>query len=155
MVKQSVYNNIRQTQTLLECYILPKIQGVKVFNFHLHQQVSCGHRGRAWRDATITKALRGFKDSMWSILRNKRISRKRSLVECQFAIMKRVFHLSHTLVTLSGRVRVKFMFSYFAYNLFALRINLNRGNLSKFPRKIGEIRRGKEYFKDIRSNNPE
>ena len=75
----------------------------------------------------MTKALRGFKHSMWSILRNRRISRKRSLVECPFATMKRVFHFSHTLVTLPRRVRVKFMFSYFAYNLFALRINLNRG----------------------------
>ena len=73
-------------------------------------------------DATMTRALRGFKLSTWSILRNKRISRKRALVEYPFAIMKRVFHFSHTLVTLSRRVRVKFMFSCFAYNLFALNI---------------------------------
>jgi len=73
-------------------------------------------------DATMTKALRSFKLSIYSILRNKRISRKRALVEYPFAIMKRVFHFSHTLVTLSRRVRVKFMFSCFAYNLFALNI---------------------------------
>lgn len=73
-------------------------------------------------DATMTKALRGFKLSTRSILRNRRISRKRALVEYPFSIIKRVFHFSHTLVTLSRRVRVKFMFSCFAYNLFALKI---------------------------------
>ncbi len=78
-------------------------------------------------DATMTRALRGFSLSAYSVNRNKRISRKRSLVEYPFAIIKRVFHFSHTLVTLSRRVRIKFMFSCFAYNLFALRINLNRG----------------------------
>ncbi|MEM3844428.1 MAG: hypothetical protein QXU98_01780 [Candidatus Parvarchaeota archaeon] len=43
-------------------------------------------------------------------MRNKRISRKRALVEYSFEIMKSVFHFSHTLVTLSRRVRVKFIF---------------------------------------------
>ena len=78
-------------------------------------------------DATMTKALGNFKLSIYSILRNRRISRKRALVEYPFSIIKRVFHFSHTLVTLSRRVRVKFMFSCFAYNLFALGINSNRG----------------------------
>jgi len=68
------------------------------------------------------KALRSFKLIIHSILRNRRISRKRALVEYPFSIIKRVFHFSHTLVTLSRRVRVKFMFSCFAYNLFALNI---------------------------------
>jgi len=77
-------------------------------------------------DATMTRALGNFKLSIRSILRNRRISRKRALVEYPFAIMKRVFHFSHTLVTLSRRVRVNFMFSCFANNLFALRINSNR-----------------------------
>ena len=75
----------------------------------------------------MTKALRSFKLSIYSILRNRRISRKRALVEYPFSIIKRVFHFSHTLVTLSRRVRVKFMFSCLAYNLFALGINSNRG----------------------------
>ena len=74
----------------------------------------------------MIKALRGFKLSIWSIVRNKRISRKRPLVEYPFAIMKRAFHFPQTLVTLSRRVRVKFMFSCFAYNLFDLRINLKQ-----------------------------
>ena len=76
-------------------------------------------------DAIMTKALRGFRLSIWSILCNKRIFRKRSLAEYPFAIIKSVFHFSYTLVTLSRRVRVKFMLSCFAYSLFALRINLN------------------------------
>ena len=70
----------------------------------------------------MTNEPRSFKLSTWSILRNKRISGKRALVEYPFAIMKRVFHFSHTLVVLSRTVRVKFMFSCFAYNLFALNI---------------------------------
>ena len=70
----------------------------------------------------MTKAFRDFKLGIWSILRNRRISRKRASVEYPLAIMKRIFHFSHTLVTLSKRVRVKFIFSCFAYNLFALTI---------------------------------
>ncbi len=78
-------------------------------------------------DATMAKALRGIKLSIRSILRNKRISWKRALVKYPFAVIKRVFHFSHTLVTLSRRVRVKFMFSCFAYDLFALSVISNRG----------------------------
>jgi IS5 family transposase len=78
-------------------------------------------------DATMRKAINNFKLSYRSVMRNRRISRKKSLVEYPFAIIKRVFHFSHTLVTLSRRVRVKFMFSCFAYNLFAVRILENRG----------------------------
>ena len=77
-------------------------------------------------DATMTKALRSFKLSIYSILRNRIISSKRALLEYPFSIIKRVSHFSHTLVTLSRRVRVKFMFSCQAYNLFALGINSNR-----------------------------
>ncbi len=72
--------------------------------------------------ATMTRAMRNFRLSVLSERRNKRISRKRALVEYPFATIKRVFHFSHTLVTLSRRVRVKFMFSCFSYNLFALNI---------------------------------
>ncbi|MEM4067210.1 MAG: hypothetical protein QXV17_10185 [Candidatus Micrarchaeaceae archaeon] len=68
----------------------------------------------------MTKSTCSFKLSYWTVMRNKRISRKRALVEYPFAIMKRVFHFSHTLVTLSRRV--KFIFSCFSYNLLALNI---------------------------------
>ncbi|MEM3192406.1 MAG: hypothetical protein QXV17_11085 [Candidatus Micrarchaeaceae archaeon] len=67
---------------------------------------------------TMTKSIGSFKLNYGTVMRNKRISSKRVLVEYPFAIMKRVFHFSHTLVTLSRRV--KFIFSCFAYNLFAL-----------------------------------
>ena len=78
-------------------------------------------------DATMTKALRGFKLGIRGILRNRRISRKRTLVKYPFSVIKRVFHFSHTLVTLSRRVRVKFMFSCFSYNIFAMRIIESEG----------------------------
>ncbi|MEM4091396.1 MAG: hypothetical protein QXQ46_11780 [Thermoplasmatales archaeon] len=61
----------------------------------------------------MTKSIGSFKLSYWTVMRNKRISRKRALVEYPFEIMKSVFHFSHTLVTLSRRVRAKFMFSCF------------------------------------------
>ncbi|MEM4091137.1 MAG: IS5/IS1182 family transposase, partial [Thermoplasmatales archaeon] len=64
-------------------------------------------------DATMTKPIGSFEFSHRTVMRNKRISRKRALVEYPFAIMRRVFHFSHTLVTLSRRVRAKFMFSCF------------------------------------------
>jgi len=70
----------------------------------------------------MTKELRSFNLSIYSIIRNRRISRKRALLEYPFSIIKRVFHFSHTLVALSRRAIVKFMFSCFAYNLFALNI---------------------------------
>ncbi|MEM3907578.1 MAG: hypothetical protein QXZ17_12080 [Nitrososphaerota archaeon] len=68
----------------------------------------------------MTKPIGSFKLSYWTVMSNKRIVRKRALVEYPFEIMKRVLHFSHTLVTLSRRV--KFMFSCFAYNIFALNI---------------------------------
>ncbi|MEM3191391.1 MAG: hypothetical protein QXV17_10635 [Candidatus Micrarchaeaceae archaeon] len=68
----------------------------------------------------MIKPIGRFKLSYWTVMRNKRIPRKRALVEYSLAIMKRVFHFSYTLVTLSRRV--KFMFSCFSYNLLALNI---------------------------------
>ncbi|MEM3859169.1 MAG: hypothetical protein QW478_07140 [Candidatus Micrarchaeaceae archaeon] len=58
----------------------------------------------------MIKPIGRFKLSYWTVMRKKRISRKRALVEYSLAIMKRVFHFSHTLVTLSRRVSVKFIF---------------------------------------------
>ena len=54
--------------------------------------------------------------------RNLRITRKRSLVECPYSVIKRVFHFSQVMVTFIRRVRVKLMFACFAYNLHALKI---------------------------------
>ncbi|MEM3192977.1 MAG: hypothetical protein QW292_13020, partial [Candidatus Parvarchaeota archaeon] len=64
------------------------------------------------------------------VMKNKRISRKRALVEYPFAIMKRVFHFSHTLVTLSRRVRVKAAFLCIGYNLFTLLSMKNKGRIA-------------------------
>ncbi|AEB94804.1 IS5 inactivated transposase [Metallosphaera cuprina Ar-4] len=61
----------------------------------------------------MTRTIGSFKHCYWTVMRNKRISKKRALVEYPFAIMKSVFHFSHTLVILSRRVRMKFMFSCF------------------------------------------
>ena len=44
------------------------------------------------------------------------------MVKYPYAIMKRIFHFSHVMVTTIRRVRVKFMFACFAYNVHALKI---------------------------------
>jgi len=46
-------------------------------------------------DATMTKALRSFKLSIYSILRNKRISGKRDMVEYQFSSVNNITLLTH------------------------------------------------------------
>ncbi|MEM4091176.1 MAG: hypothetical protein QXQ46_10655 [Thermoplasmatales archaeon] len=69
----------------------------------------------------MTKYIGSFKLSYWTVMSNKRISRKRALVEYPFAIMKSVFHFSHALVTLSGRVKGKVRVFLLPY-LFALNI---------------------------------
>ena len=74
-------------------------------------------------DATMDRTVRNHKQlSIESIRRNRRISRKRSLVEYPYAVMKRMFHFSHVMVTLARRVRGKFMFACFGYNVHALKI---------------------------------
>ena len=73
-------------------------------------------------DGTMDRTVRNHKLSIESIRRNLRISRKRSLVEYPYAIIKRMFHFSHVMVTTVKRVRVKFMFACFAYNVHALKI---------------------------------
>ena len=73
-------------------------------------------------NGTMDRAVRGHKLPIESVRRNLRISRKRSLVEYPYAVIKRVFHFGHVLVTAIRRVRVKFMFACFAYNLHAVKI---------------------------------
>ena len=73
-------------------------------------------------DGTMDRSVRNHKLSVESIRRNRRISRKRSLVEYPYAVMKRMFHFSHVMVTLVRRVRVKFMFACFGYNVHVLKI---------------------------------
>ena len=54
--------------------------------------------------------------SIESVRRNLRTSRKRSLVEYPYSIIKRVFHFSRVVVTIVKPVRVKFMFACYAYS---------------------------------------
>ena len=73
-------------------------------------------------DGTMDRAVRNHKLSIESVRRNRRISRKRSLVEYPYAVMKRMFHFSHVMVTLVRRVMVKFMFACSGYNVHVLKI---------------------------------
>ena len=53
-------------------------------------------------NGTMDRNVRNHKLPMESIRRNLRISRKRSLVEYLYAIMKRVFHFSHAVKIIRG-----------------------------------------------------
>ena len=82
-----------------------------------------GYQGavpRGW-DATMRRGARGHPLDIWDRLRNRRISRKRCPGERPFAVIKRVFHAGHVLVTSVPRVRVKMVFSCFCFNLLRLR----------------------------------
>ena len=73
-------------------------------------------------DGIMDRSVRNNKLSIESVRRNLWISRKRSLVKYPYAKMRRVFHFSHVMGTTVKRVRVKFMFACFGYNLHALKI---------------------------------
>ena len=72
--------------------------------------------------ATMDRKVKNRKLSIESIRRNLKISRKRLIVECPYAITKRVLHLSNVVVTTVKQIRVKFMFACFAYNVDTLEI---------------------------------
>jgi transposase, IS5 family len=72
-------------------------------------------------DAAMKKATRGHKLGIRDILRNKRISKKRSQVERCFAVTKRAHKTGHVQVTTIARAGMKFMMSAFVYNLTQLR----------------------------------
>jgi transposase, IS5 family len=72
-------------------------------------------------DAAMKKATRGHKLGIRDILRNKRISKKRSHIERCFAVMKRAHKAGHVLVTTVARAGMKFMMSAFVYNLIQLK----------------------------------
>ena len=71
-------------------------------------------------DATMKRAGRGHPLGIWDKLRNMRISRKRCPGERPFAVIKRVFHSGHVLVTSLPRVRVKLVFACLGFNLVQL-----------------------------------
>ena len=72
------------------------------------------------RDETMKRGTRARKLNGGEQKRNKRISRIRSPGERPYAVIKRVFHGTHTLVKTLARVRVKEMFKCFAFNLYQL-----------------------------------
>lgn len=71
-------------------------------------------------DASMRRATRGHPLCVSDILRNKRISKKRSPVERCFSVMKRVFKAGHVMVTTVERADVKVTFTAIGYNLYNL-----------------------------------
>jgi IS5 family transposase len=71
-------------------------------------------------DAAMKKATRGHKLGIRDILRNRRISKKRSHIERCFAVMKRAHKAGHVLVTTVARAGMKFMMNAFVYNMAQL-----------------------------------
>ena len=65
--------------------------------------------------------MRGHPLGIRDKLRNRRINRKRAPGERPFALIKRVFHAGHVLVTTVQRVHVKMVFSCFCFNLIQLK----------------------------------
>src|SRR5271157_398456 len=72
-------------------------------------------------DAAMKKATRGHKLGIRDMLRNGRISKKRSHIERFFAVMKRAHKAGYVLVTTVARAGMKFMMNAFVYNLVQLR----------------------------------
>ena len=71
-------------------------------------------------DATMRRGVRGRPLGIRDRLRNRRINRKRAPVERTFAVIKRVFHAGHVLVTTVPRVHVKMVFACLCFNLLQL-----------------------------------
>ena len=81
-----------------------------------------GAKTRAKGNATMHRRVRGQKAlSPRDMLRNKRISKKRSPGERPFAVTKRVMHGGFTFLTELHRVFVQEIFACFAYNLIQLK----------------------------------
>ena len=78
-------------------------------------------------DATMQRGVRGHPIGIRDIIRNKRISRKRSPGERPYAVIKNVFHSSHTHVTAVVRTHIKMMFAAFSFNLYQLVTLKNQG----------------------------
>jgi len=78
-------------------------------------------------DATMKRGVRNHPIGIWDILRNKRISKKRSPGERPYAVIKTVFKSAHTMVTTTVRVHVKMVFAAISFNLGLIRTFRNRG----------------------------
>lgn len=75
-----------------------------------------GVNPQASLDMTMHRAVRGHPLSVEEEQRNTEISKTRSLVERPFAVIKRMFHAGHLMVTTVARVRVKNVFSCMNFN---------------------------------------
>lgn len=71
-------------------------------------------------DATMKRSVRGHPIGIKDVMRNNRISKKRSPGERQYAVIKNIFKSGHTKVTTVGRVAVKMTFASIGYNVFQL-----------------------------------
>ena len=78
-------------------------------------------------DATMQRSVRNHPIGIKDRLRNKRISKKRSLGERPYAVIKNVFKSGCVMVTTVVRVRVKMVFTAFSYNLYQLRTLRKQG----------------------------
>jgi IS5 family transposase len=71
-------------------------------------------------DAMMRRGVRGHPLGVRDRLGNRCISRRRASVERAFAMLKRVFHAGHVLVTTVERVHVKMVFTCFCFNLLQM-----------------------------------
>jgi IS5 family transposase len=71
-------------------------------------------------DASMMRGVRGHSLGIRDRLRNMRISKRRAPVERAFAVLKRVFHAGHVLVTTLPRVHVKMVFTCICFNLMQM-----------------------------------
>jgi IS5 family transposase len=77
-------------------------------------------------DASMKRAARGHPLGIFDILRNKRISKKRSPVERCFSVIKTVFRSGHVMVTTVENAAMKVMFKAIGYNLYNLHGLVNK-----------------------------
>ena len=90
-------------------------EGKVIYRDRGYQGAKCkGYNG------TMKRGARNHPITIKDILRNRRISKKRSLVERPYAVMKRIFKGGRVLVTTVERVSIKNMILCFCYNLMQL-----------------------------------
>jgi IS5 family transposase len=77
--------------------------------------------------ATMRRGARDHPLGIADTLRNTRISKKRAPGERHYAVLKRVFHATHVLVTTVPRVSVKMVFTAISFNLYQLCTLKKRG----------------------------
>ena len=68
----------------------------------------------------MKRAARGHPLGIRDIMRNERISKKRSPIERHYAVIKRVFKAGHVMVTTVRRTGVKMLFTAIGFNLYQL-----------------------------------